>query len=77
MTQRSVHHTRIVWAPPAVTRLKAVRSELDTLALIEAQRMLTAAEHNYHDHLIRREEELQEEALQEARQRTGTVAARY
>ena len=64
VSQRSVH-TRIIWAPPAVTRLRAVRSELETLTLLERQRALTSAEQGYRDHLSRRELELQEESLQE------------
>jgi hypothetical protein len=62
VVQRSVH-TRIMWAPPAQTRLRAVRSELDTLRLVESKRMLTSAEQGYRDHLTRRELELQEETL--------------
>ncbi len=65
MSQRTAH-TRIMWAPPAQTRLRAVRSELETLSLLEAQRLLTSAEQGYRDHLVRREEELQEETLQES-----------
>ena len=79
MAQRTIQHTRIVWAPPAITRLKAVRSELETLNLIEGQRMLTSAEHRYHEHLVRRAEELQDEAVREARQKAtaGAGAGRY
>jgi hypothetical protein len=76
MAQRQVHHTRIVWAPPALTRLKAVQSEIETLGLIAQQRMLTTAEQAYHLHLVRREEELGEEAVAEAKQRGVGVSTR-
>ncbi|MBW8827345.1 MAG: hypothetical protein JF603_13495 [Acidobacteria bacterium] len=62
-------HSRTFWAPSAVRRIKAVRSELTTIANLRAQRGLSASEALYYEHLVRREAELEAELLDEAKAR--------
>ena len=56
---------RVVWAPSPANRLRAVRSEMETLVDITEKRMLTKAELRYREHLTRREEELLDEMRDE------------
>ena len=58
-------HARTFWAPAAGRRLKAVRSELATIAELREIRGLTVAEQRYLDHLLRREVELEAELTEE------------
>lgn len=65
---------RVVWAPSAVNRLRAVRSEMETLVDITEKRMLTKAEQRYREHLGRREEELLEEIREERLAETRSMS---
>jgi hypothetical protein len=55
-------HARGFWAPSADRRLKAVRSELNTMAELREARGLTVSEQRYLEHLRRRETELTADA---------------
>lgn len=58
-------HARGFWAPSTDRRLKAVRSELATMAELREARGLTVSEQRYLEHLHRREGELSADALEE------------
>ena len=60
-------HVSAVWAPSPDRRLAAVQAELSTLATLRDARPLSAAENRYQEHLLRREGELHEEIVEEAR----------
>ena len=60
-------HVSAVWAPSADRRLAAVQAEMSTLATLRSARPLSAAENRYQEHLLRREGELREEIVEEAR----------
>ena len=62
-------HSRTFWAPSAIRRIKAVRSELATISALRSQRGLSASESLYYEHLVRREGELEAELLEEAKAR--------
>lgn len=65
--KNTVQHVSAVWAPSPDRRLAAVQAELSTLATLRDARPLSAAENRYQEHLLRREGELREEIVEEAR----------
>ncbi len=69
-------HARGAWAPSTDRRLKAVRSELDTMAMLQTSRGLTVSEQRYLEHLRRRETELEAEAAENLAKATAGDAQR-
>ncbi len=65
--KQTPQHVSAVWAPSADRRLAAVQAELSTLATLRDTRPLSSAENRYQEHLLRREGELREEIVEEAR----------